>query len=452
MLIPRLSFLALPVLALAPAAQTTRYTITDVSGALDGDAIGEAGLSDTGFVCGWLSATGNSGFRWSPDGGRAELLASGDLAWADSNSVGVNDAGAVVGLFGTTTGGLSLTRGYRWSNGVPKELLTPLGFRGMPEAINDAGWIVGHAGVRPLGTPGAVVWSPDLTPMFVADLDSALDINARGEIAGYRKVGSVFQGFVYSAGSLTPLGTLDPRRLGDVFPRAIDGLGNVVGTSDIQGVDHAFRWTPSTGMSELASLPGHSPQVDAAPLDSNDAGWIVGYTPDAQGLTNVIWAPDGSVHELEPFVPDIGPGQRWQQLFLALRINASGEIAASALRGGRLHFVLLTPATLQASALAPGVAGVPNTLALSGATPGLKTFLVGDFDDPLDRGYRRLPRARGLGLAMGKPNFVALALADAAGQATFRWTPPQTLAGVAIRLQAFQVGVPAVSNVVRVAL
>ncbi len=443
------SVLALLALAPEPRAQAVvPYTITDVSGPLPGEAIGYASISDTGFVCGWqLGPNGSTGFRWSPHGGVAQVFDSADLGWGDHTSIGVNSAGVVIGLYGATTGGLSLTSGYVWQNGVAKELLTPLGFRGQPAAINDAGWIVGRAGLQPGGTPGAVRWAPDRTPSFVGDLDHALDINARGQIVGYRTDRTTFtaRAFLWDAGTQIPLGTLDPTNLGSVIPRAIDGLGRVVGSSRVQGRSRAFLWTSATGMRELAypiSQPFH-----AEATDINDAGWIVG---SVEG--GAIWAPDGSVHALEPLVPDVGLGQPWTQLLGPMRINSRGQIAGWGVRRGRVVWALLTPAELQASLPTFGGAGAWSKVTVSGLTSGRKAFLAAEIDDGLDRGYSVIPRCGGFGLAMAKPVFIARGVADANGAATFAWRAPLGLTGATLKLQAVQPGGCAVSNLVRVTL
>jgi hypothetical protein len=454
-----LPLLAGLVLATSSAlhAQAPRYNLTDATGDLPGGVISAVGLSDTGFVTAWkYDSPASTGYRWSARGAVVRLLdPPPGIDWGDHIGRAVNSDGAVVGIFGTSTGGLSMSRGYRWLDGECDELLTPLGFSGQPNAISDTGWIAGRAGGRPGGTPGAVRWSPLLVPEFVADLDEALDVNVRGEVVGYRldPAGTrTARAFLFDGGPLVPLGALDPLAVGDVFPRALDDLGRVVGSSEIQGVEHAFLWTRTGGMTELPGLGIPSPVPDTAALDVNDAGWIVGYSGNANGRTDVLWAPDGTVHELQPLVPAIGSGRPWSQLFTALRINASGQIAGTAVRNAEVRAILLTPAAMQASALVPGVAGTTNALTVNGAVPNRRAFLVGDLDDPLDRAYTVIPGCRSMGLCLARPRFAATAIADPLGTVHFAWDAPAALAGVAIRLQAVQLGTCAVSDVVQATL
>ncbi|MBI5433194.1 MAG: hypothetical protein HZA52_10225 [Planctomycetes bacterium] len=443
--------------ALPAHAQFTQYTITNVGDAVPGSAVGVAGLSDTGFVTGWVFTSGplfdSMGFRWSPRRTVVPAPPAG-IVWQGFEVVDVNDAGTFVGSFGELSG--FLARGFRWRAGVSEEFLTPLGFRAFPTAINDAGWIVGYAGAQPAGTPGAVVWDPMLTPSFVADLGRATDINDHEQIVGYRvDAAGVPRGFLYDHGALIPLGSLDPTGQGAVFPRALDNHGRVVGTSSIGGHEHAFLWTAANGMTELPDLGIQHFPFNVAALDINDAGWIVGYAPNSNGQADVLWNPGGAVVDLEPLIPDIGPSGNWQNLLSALRVNAAGQIAGfashvpSSFQG---RTVLLTPAALQASALVPGVAGELNTLDVGGAEPGQIVYLAADHDDPLDRGYFTLATCEPLGLAMDAPRVFATATADGAGHASFQWVAPAGLAGADLRFQAFQRGACRVSNVVRATL
>jgi hypothetical protein len=436
-------------------AQGVQYTITDVSGPQRISAIGSEGLSDSGNVVGWCQTNDGPfpqlGFLSSPRGILIPSAPAG-VDWVSFTADDVNDAGTFIGSFGTE--GKSLTRGYRCKDGVSVELLTPLGNRAYPHAINSAGWIVGMAGAWPGGTHAAVMWDPDLNASWLPGFDDPAAVNDRGQVAGglIEPNGSE-TGFLYDNGNLIPLGSLDPTHTGSVLAQGIDSFGNVVGISDVATHDHAFYWNASAGMTELPGLGINAFPHNVGALDINDSGWIVGYAPNLLGQTDVLWAPDHSVKELRPLIRDFGPNKRWVNM-TALRINASGQIAAvaaNALLGLDWRDVVLTPADLRATALDPGVAGVANTLHVTGARPGKMAVLAMDRDDPLDRGYSMIPGCEPLGLAMASPHVVAVAIADASGIATFEWTVPSSLAGTQVRFQAFQRAACALSNVVHVA-
>ncbi len=440
--------------ALAAHAQGIQYTITDVSGSQSITAIGSAGLSNTGNVVGWVHANDGPypeiGFFSSP---RGILVPSAPIgvSWVSFTADDVNDSGTFLGSFGTS--GSSLTRGYRCQEGVTEELLTPLGNRAYPHAINTAGWIVGMAGAWPGGTHAAVIWDPDLNASWLPGFDDPSDINDRGQVIGGRiEAGGSETGFLFDNGNLIALGSLDPTHTGSVTPRAIDAVGNVVGVSVVATHDHAFYWNASSGMTELPGLGINAFPHNVGALDINDSGWIIGYAPNLQGQTDILWAPDHTVRELRPLIPDFGPTKNWVNMS-ALRINAAGQIvaiAANALLGLDWRTVVLTPANLRASALVPNVAGVINTLHVSGARPGKMAVLARDREDPLDRGYAPIVGCEPLGFAMHSPRVVAVAVADASGVATFEWFVPSSLAGTRVRLQAFQRATCSLSTVVHV--
>jgi probable HAF family extracellular repeat protein len=446
---------ALGLGTLAAHAQGIQYTITDVSGPQSISAIGSAGLSNSGNVVGWCHANDGPfpeiGFLSSPRGFLLPTAPSG-AAWVSFTADDVNDAGTFIGSFGTS--GTGLTRGYRCFEGVSVELLTPQGNRAYPHAINTAGWIVGMAGAWPGGTHAALMWDPDLNASWLPGFDDPSDINDRGQVVGGRiEANGNETGFLFDNGNLIPLGSLDPTNTGNVFARAIDGFGNVVGVSVVATHDHAFFWNASTGMTELPGLGINAFPHNVGAIDINDSGWIVGYAPDLLGQTDVLWAPDHTVRALRPLIPDFGPTKNWVNM-TALRVNASGQIAAvaaNALLGLDWRDVVLTPANLRTSALVPETAGVVNTLHVSGARPGKMVVLAMDHEDPLDRGYTPIPGCEPLGFAMASPHVVAVAIADASGFATFEWSVPSSLAGTRARLQAFQRAACALSIVVHVA-
>ncbi|MCE9595614.1 MAG: hypothetical protein K8S98_15610 [Planctomycetes bacterium] len=444
-------------LAASVQAQAQQYTLTNLGGTRPGDTF-DVALSNTGFATGWtvtnVGPLPNLGFVWSPKKSMTPNPPVGQ-PWTSFNGVDVNDSGTVVGLFGTAS---FMSQGYRWTSGAAEEIHGPLGFQGIPRAINSAGWIVGVGGGPGSGLR-AIMWDPSLAPSFVADLTSASGINASNQVVGWRSdAAGTLRGFLWENGVLTSLGSLDPLNKGNVLPRAINDGGRVVGASVIGGHEHAFLWTAASGMTELTGLGVAGFPFNVSANDINSSGWILGYAPNAQGQADVLWGPDGSIRELAPLIPDIGPGKTWSQFFGAHSLNDAGQIGAVAITsalppavlGPQLRPILLTPANLTASALTPGTAGSVNTLQVSGATPGALAILAADADDPLDRGYATIEGCGSMGLAMKAPRVVASAPVDATGHATLTWKVPSSLTGVSMRVQVFQKSECFVSNVVRV--
>ncbi len=334
----------------ARASGPRQYTLRDVGLNGTGASLGAVGLSDSGFL---VASEGARGRHTAPRGyrlvlgGRADagsMLLPGSSSWVGCSAVDVNDAGTFVGSFGEEPGAAFLTRGYRWKDGVIEELFTPLGQRAFPSALNEAGWIVGTAGIQPAGTPGAVLWDPELGARFVADLTRAVDINDRLQVVGYRNdAAGTPRAFLWEEGELVALGSLDPRGLGAVYPRALDEQGRVVGVSLVRGREHAFLWTRAGGMRELLGPTAGRALGGACALDLNEHGWVIGYAATARGSAAVRWAPDGSVSELAALVPALGAGS-----LRALRIDAAGRIAGTLTGEAGARTVLLTP--LQPSA------------------------------------------------------------------------------------------------------
>lgn len=449
----------LPLLVLPAAAQgiAPAYVVTEACPDVPGSMVGLADVSDTGHVVGWFIGEDRSlGFRWSPGSGAtpsAITLLDPPPTWGDYQSVAVNDAGTVVGRFGTSIGGLSLNRGFRWKDGEIDELFTTQGLAGSPEDVNNAGWIAGMEGGRLGGSLRGMLWGPDLQPVVIEELTQASAINDLGQVVGWRFEGAfpyVARAYLWDDGVVTPLGTLDPQDRGDVGPLAIDERGRVVGVCEVGSNERAFLWTAATGMTELVGPHGITGEARA--YDVNDAGWIVGYAPGPLGIVDVLWGPDGSVHELGPRVTGVGPGTRWSQLFWALAINDAGQIAGGALDGTSVRPVLLTPAHLDAGELVTGRSGW-YALPVGGARCGKPVFLLGAFDDGRDRAYGLLPGCGPIGLALAQPRLVSWAPADGCGETVHAFRVPPSLTGVRIALQALQLGHTsdggAVSEVVR---
>ncbi len=97
------------------------------------------------------------------------------------------------------------------------------------------------------------------------------------------------------------------------------------------------------------------------------------------------------------------------------------------------------------AALAPGDAGVENTLSAAGAPPGQNiTFVFGINPDP-DTG---IPGCPGVFVDMDSPQLLGSAMADATGNVSLTFLVPGSATGSTIRLQAVAQASCHVSNVV----
>lgn len=441
------SVVTLLLLVPAAAAQVTPgYTLTRVNPVgEDGISIG-AGLSDTGFLTAAASsnpAPSVSAFAWTVGGHGLSSVAvtlptPAGVTWGDSVGFGINAAGVAVGQFSEAPIFLPLSRGFRFQSGVSVELFGPEGTPGLPTAINRDGWIVGST-VTASGTR-AVLWSPTLVASYLDPLVRAHDINDVRAVLGSLGTGAAERAAILQDGVLTELGDLDPFANPVVQAAALNNLGHAVGRTRLGGREVAFRWTPTTGMTQLASFASPQGGSDLA-RDISDSGFVVGGASDLGGTEPVLWTP---ANELLPLRDLTAPPSASLAVTGAYRINSAGQIAVWAIRSLHFSWAILTPAVLEAVALAPAVAGALYEVDVTGARPGKTVFLVGDVYDPEERGYRALPGGP-LGLSMPAPRFAARATADAAGHARLVWNVPSSAAGMTLRLQAFQVAPTRVS-------
>lgn len=271
-------------------------------------------------------------------------------------------------------------------------------------------------------------------------------VNDIGEVVGTYGTSPSFMffGFYWKEGVATRL--LDPVGF-NAFPTAINKAGWIVGdttTVTMPGVQsEGVLWDPNL---QSVWLDGF---VTAQAI--NDSGFILGAAPTAaSGFSTVIWDRQLVPHVLESRVPDAGPGEKWQSLGSAQALNDLGQISGAGFHApsGEVRPYLLTPADLWLSVTAAGLAGSTSTFDVTGMPAFESVVLVGDLDDPLDLGYRRMAGCGGVGVSMGAPRVVAIGTANSAGEASMTWLVPQALAGVPLRLQALVEATCDVSNVV----
>ena len=180
-------------------------------------------------------------------------------------ALGINDAGEIVG----SRSDESSVQAFLLSGGIYTTLEVPFTAEGsFANGINDAGQIVG--GINFMDGSGAFLFENGrftlLPPVSCCDVYAAAeDINDAGQIlVGRTRVpGSVSEGFLYEAGSVTPV--IPPGASSTVLGGIDDG-GDIVGASDAPGFTFFLL---SGGVYTALDLPSH-------PVGINDSGQILG--------------------------------------------------------------------------------------------------------------------------------------------------------------------------------
>jgi probable HAF family extracellular repeat protein len=220
-------------------------------------------------------------FLWSPRTGRLNL---GTLGGISATVTDLNDRGQLVGSIDVAEGEFVVSHAFRWD---PRTGLRDLG-AGIATVVNESGQVAGTSDFT------AFFWDPrtgrqpiagdfgDGQTTFVVAITG---INNRGQV-----IGTSTQAFVWSktAGALS-LDTLDALS-SDALD--INERGVVVGRVQVplEDVDHAYRWTRSTGMVDLTA--GEDFAFSASSTAVNNAGDVVGWTMTFNGPGNgqaFIW-------------------------------------------------------------------------------------------------------------------------------------------------------------------
>jgi probable HAF family extracellular repeat protein len=257
----------------------------------------------------------------------------GTLGGTQSNALGINNSGQVVGsatLTGDTTYHATL-----WQSGstTPIDLGTLGGNYSAAIGINDVGQVVGTASILDNRNSGsnqnqAALWLPGYTK--VTDLganSAAVAINVKGEVVGYGP--PVNQAVMWQSGTTTQIGLNYPS-VYTSSANAINASGQVVGFDVISSNSPvvAALWQPgSTTAIELGTFGGISSVANAI----NDSGQVVGYaytSGEATGFANgslhaALWQP-GTTTPI-----DLGT-LLGGSLSEALAINASGIVVGGA--------------------------------------------------------------------------------------------------------------------------
>ena len=201
-----------------------------------------------------------------------------------SRAVGINDAGQITGWSDLGNGDI---HGFLYDEGVVTEIGAVGWTNVVPGDINEMGWVIGGAR-RPDGSYTGFIWDGTLF-----DLGAAIGT----EVRAYRVV---------------------PRDIND-GPSPV-----VIGSMEVTGGTHTFRWSAETGTEDLAGQIGGSCTI---PFALNDAGDIVG----SRDGSAFLLAANGALSML----PNL-PGGAWA---VAVDINEAGVIVGQASTETEVHAV-----------------------------------------------------------------------------------------------------------------
>lgn len=212
--------------------------------------------------------------------------------------------------------------GFRWENGLMRELPTLGGTHGFAAGTNNLGQTVGWAEntVRdPTCVPPqvlqfrAVLWdvrrkAHELPPLASDSVSAATAINDQGQAVGISGICDIAVGELSAIHAVRWQNGV-PEDLGNIggdawnTPTAINARGDIVGFANVApGIDfnpHAFLWTAGAGIRDLGTLPG---DASSQATGINGAGQVVGQSCDAQGACRAFVWQDGVMRDLQPLI------------------------------------------------------------------------------------------------------------------------------------------------------
>jgi probable HAF family extracellular repeat protein len=375
--------------ALAPAQP--RFTLTDLG------MVGPNGqpfvVANQGLVGGSSTFPDNTLHAVVWYAGEQVDISTPGLKGINSQAIGINQSGQIVGETGTQTidptgedfcgfAALGLTAAgqtcvpFVWEYGVMTPLPTS-GNNGVANKINKRGEVAGmeEAGTADPNCPAPqkfefkpVVWingQSHQLPTYSGDRDGmAIAINDKGQVVGtsgdcvaFNPISQTYlqplHAMLWEDGIPIDLGNLGGTGHGDGIEAVnINNLGQVIGNSDLKGDAnfHGFLWSLEKGMSDIGTLPG---DVNSLPVGINDAGVVVGGSLDADFNPRAFYLQNGVMTDLNTLIP----AESKLYLIFGCSINASGEITGLSVdAGGNLHAYLATPVPSATTTAAPSTA------------------------------------------------------------------------------------------------
>jgi uncharacterized membrane protein len=255
---------------------------------LPGHTAAEAhAISPSGEVVGDSHGAGSTAVHWNRLGvPRALRPLDGDV---ESSARSISAFGWVAGFSVRRSGGKVVITAVVWDRSRrPRPLAFPEGFKeAIALGINLRGHVAGF-GVGPDGLDKALRWDAKgevtvLPALRSATRGEAHAIDENGLVAGdsgsaAAATGALWDGQVRERRPLP--GDLDSEVL------ALNGSGEVVGTSSTAQVNRAVLWGVGGDPIQLPPLPGHT---DAHAFGINASGTIVGVSIGEKGYSAVVW-------------------------------------------------------------------------------------------------------------------------------------------------------------------
>lgn len=258
-------------------------------------------------VVGW---GGSDGFFWS--------LGTGTIPIAVSSATSISSTGWITGQAGHYSAAVIKPGGTLFA--IP--VLPGGNGYGQSYDVNESGFVVG----KQLTTiERAFLWSEatgviDLGTLPGANAGAiAFSVNNSGQVVGTCRSSNQSTAFLWDSSfgiqdlGLPPIGATGSHAL------AVNDAWTVVGYLD--GLEHAFRWTPLEGFIDLTPGTGHS--------EANFVSEVDEITGSYEGR-GYIWHPDGTSTDVSNFIDS--DSSDWSAVQRVTGINQDGAIVGTGVR------------------------------------------------------------------------------------------------------------------------
>ena len=262
------------------------------------------GVSDNGLMVGHIAATcefPGAPVLWTQLG---ELTALPPLPGTcggvarDINSAGVAVGSVYIGSSASSVRWVPSAGSYR-AEELPR---LANGSIAGAWAINEAGMVAG-ASVASVWSPGATGWQLLERPSGATSCLGSIGINNLGAVAGRCTIAGTGRAAYWASPTASPVLLPLPGGATDVYVRAINDAGVIVGWTSVSTgknkfVNRATRWVPAGGSWTAEFLADYG--LGSSAFAINDAGQIVGTVQlRIGGNRPVFWDAGGTMRELE---------------------------------------------------------------------------------------------------------------------------------------------------------